>query len=80
MTRATRGHTGHDLSASKLTVVIYATIIVAALLRIGAGAFPQFYMGLLELAGAAWIAAFATFLFEYAPMLLSPRVERSAPG
>jgi NnrS protein/HsdM N-terminal domain len=49
----------------------------AALLRIAAGAFPQGYMVMLEAAGAAWIAAFATFLFEYAPMLLGPRAERS---
>ena len=80
MTRATRGHTGHDLSASKLTVVIYATIVAAALLRIGAGFFPEFYMVLIEVAGAAWIAAFTLFLVEYSPMLLSPRIERGGTG
>jgi len=75
MTRATRGHTGHDLNASKLTVVIYATIVAAALLRIGAGFFPESYLVLIEIAGAAWIAAFILFLVEYAPMLLTPRIE-----
>lgn len=53
-------------------------MIAAALLRVGAGAFPQAYMVLIGTAGAAWTAAFALFLFEYAPMLLGPRVERSA--
>ena len=77
MTRATRGHTGRDLTASKCTVAIYAAMIAAALLRIAAGAFPQSYMVMLEAAGAAWITAFALFLFEYAPMLLGPRAERS---
>jgi uncharacterized protein involved in response to NO len=77
MTRATRGHTGHDLAASPITVAIYGAMIAAALLRIGAGALPQAYLVLLEAAGAAWIAAFAMFLLEYAPMLLGPRVERS---
>jgi len=77
MTRATRGHTGHDLTASKLTVAIYASITAAAVLRIGAGAFPGFYIVLLEAAGAAWIAAFAMFLLEYGPMLLGPGTKRS---
>ena len=82
MTRATRGHTGHDLSASAWTVAIYSAMTAAALLRIAAGAFPQGYMVMLEAAGIAWIAAFAMFLIEYAPMLVGPRAERklSASG
>jgi uncharacterized protein involved in response to NO len=77
MTRATRGHTGHALTASTITVASYSAMIVAALLRIAAGLFPQAYMTLLELAGAAWIAAFALFLVEYAPMLLRSRQARA---
>lgn len=76
MTRATRGHTGHRLEASKLTVAIYAAIVAAAILRIAAGAFPQVYLGLLEGAAIAWILAFGLFLTEYGPMLLGPRQER----
>jgi uncharacterized protein involved in response to NO len=78
MTRATRGHTGHALSASPITVASYGTMILAALLRIAAGFFPQAYMMLIELAGAAWIAAFGLFLVEYGPMLLRPRQERGS--
>ena len=74
MKRATRGHTGRELKASPITVAIYG----AMLLRVGAGALPQAYMVLIGTAGAAWTAAFALILFEYAPMLLGPRVERSA--
>jgi uncharacterized protein involved in response to NO len=77
MTRATRGHTGHALAASKLTVAIYGSILAAAILRIGAGAFPQVYLGLLEGAAVAWIMAFGLFLVEYGPMLLGPRRERA---
>jgi uncharacterized protein involved in response to NO len=73
MSRATRGHTGHALTASPMTVSSYIAMIVAAVLRIAAGLFPQAYMMLIEAAGVAWIAAFALFLFEYAPMLLRPR-------
>ena len=78
MSRATRGHTGHALASSPMTVTIYGTMIAAALFRIAAGFFPQVYMILLELAGVAWIAAFALFLVEYAPMLLGPRLERGS--
>ena len=78
MTRATRGHTGRELAASMLTVALYASIAAAAVLRIAAGAFPEFQMVLLEAGGVAWIVAFGMFLFEYAPMLLGPRRDRGA--
>jgi len=77
MTRATRGHTGRDLTASNWTMAIYGAMTAAALLRIATGAFPQGYMAMLEAAGTSWIAAFAMFLLEYAPMLLGPRAERT---
>jgi uncharacterized protein involved in response to NO len=77
MTRATRGHTGHALAASKLTVAIYGAILAAAILRIAAGAFPQVYLGLLEGAAIAWVMAFGLFIIEYGPMLLGPRQERT---
>jgi len=77
MTRATRGHTGRDLTASNWTMAIYGAMTATALLRIAAGAFPQGYMAMLEAAGTSWIAAFAMFLLEYAPMLLGPRAERT---
>jgi uncharacterized protein involved in response to NO len=77
MTRATRGHTGRALTASPVTVTIYGAMMAAALLRIGAGVFPEDYMLLIGAAGAAWSAAFTLFLFEYAPMLLRSRHEPS---
>jgi uncharacterized protein involved in response to NO len=78
MTRATRGHTGHALTASSMTVASYGAMIAAALMRIAAGFFPQAYMRLIELAGAAWMVAFALFLVEYAPMLLGPRMSQGS--
>ena len=73
MTRATLGHTGREVRASTATVAIYGTMILAALLRISASFVPDAYGIMLEVAGAAWIAAFAIFLFEYGPMLLGPK-------
>jgi len=73
MTRATRGHTGREVTASTATLAIYGAMILAALLRISAGFVPDAYGIMLEVSAAAWIAAFAIFLFEYGPMLLGAR-------
>lgn len=75
MTRATRGHTGRPLTASRWTVASYALLFGAALARPAAdiaGA-PV----LLELAGLLWIGAFGLFLAEYGPMILRDRKPRA---
>ena len=77
MTRATRGHTGRELTASRFTVAAYAAMLSAAILRVAAGLFPQDYLLLVQLSGVAWIAAFALFVIEYGPMLLAPRLGRA---
>ena len=68
MTRASLGHTGHDLVASLPTQLIYLAALVAALARIAAAFAPSVL--LLHLAGFAWVAAFAGFAAAYGPMLL----------
>ncbi len=74
-TRATLGHTGRPLTASRTTATIYVFITVAAVARLAAelagGAGPA----LLRVSAAAWIGAFALFLACYGPMLLSRRVD-----
>jgi uncharacterized protein involved in response to NO len=67
MTRATLGHTGQPLEARPSTQAIYGLVLLAALLRIVAAFTGS--IALLELAGAAWIAGFACFVFLYAPLL-----------
>jgi uncharacterized protein involved in response to NO len=74
MTRATRGHTGRDPTASPMTMAIYAALLAASVLRITAGLFPQSYLTLVSLSGLAWVAAFGLFLVEYGPMLAGPRL------
>ncbi|HEY7764227.1 MAG TPA: NnrS family protein [Aestuariivirgaceae bacterium] len=74
MTRATRGHTGREQTASMMTVAIYTAMFAAACLRIAAGFFPLAYLTLLELSAALWVAAFTLFLIEYGPMLVRPRL------
>jgi uncharacterized protein involved in response to NO len=67
MTRASLGHTGQELVASRGTQVIYALAFVAATLRVIA-AFDG-SMPLTELAALAWIAAFGGFVLLYGPLL-----------
>ena len=75
MTRATRGHTGNPLTASRWTTVSYACLFAAALARPAADLFGEAM--LLELAGLLWIAAFGLFLLEYGPMLLRDSKQRA---
>ena len=70
MTRASRGHTGRPLAASRTSTLAYLALGVAAAVRPFAEAFPDAYRPLLEVAAAGWIVAFALFLIEYGPMLI----------
>jgi uncharacterized protein involved in response to NO len=69
MTRASLGHTGHDLAASAATQLIYALVVVAACARIGAALAAEWTGPLLELAAFAWAGAFLGFAIVYGPLL-----------
>ncbi|ODR90376.1 NnrS family protein [Sinorhizobium alkalisoli] len=73
MTRASRGHTGRPLTASRLTVASFAAIVLAGLLRPFAETFPETASTLYAASGGLWIAAFGLFCLEYGPMLLRER-------
>lgn len=78
MTRATRGHTGRELTASPLTQVAYLSLIAAALLRPLAEVLPNFFHTVLAASALLWMLAFGLFLLEYAPMLT--RLRRAPIG
>lgn len=73
MTRATRGHTGRQVSADSLTRVIFILISAAAIARVAAG-FGVWAESLLIISGALWAIAFLSFLGGYGPMFLRPNV------
>ena len=72
MTRASRGHTGRPLAASRTTTASYLLLFAAAVARPLAELVPAGYYGILAFSGVAWIAAYALFVAEHAPMLLRP--------
>jgi uncharacterized protein involved in response to NO len=67
MTRASLGHTGQPLTAGAGTQAIYLFVFCAAMLRI-VSAFNGSIV-LIELASAAWVAAFGVFVLLYGPYL-----------
>ena len=79
MSRATLGHTGQPLTASRATQAIYAAIVVAALSRICAVIEPAHSEPLLHLAALAWAAAFFGFAITYGPLLAGARRRKSEP-
>ena len=80
MTRASLGHSGRPLHATKPIAALYISLVVAVLARFLSGALPG-EMWPLHLAGAAWILAFGGFAVIYAPMLAlaRPAQKRAMP-
>jgi len=78
MTRATLGHTGRDISASTGTVVIYACVVAAAVVRIAAALVPGSSTLLLAISAILWCVAFFGFTAIYGPMLCSTKLERQS--
>lgn len=73
MTRATLGHTGRPLAASKGTVFIYIAIILSVLTRFAVTFLPDIASRLYDVSGLLWILAFAGYAIVYGPMLLKDR-------
>ncbi|MCA1779370.1 MAG: NnrS family protein [Xanthomonadaceae bacterium] len=75
MARATLGHTGHELRLPRGGWIMFVSIAIAAIARIGnaIGGFDHGFA--LTLAGLAWIAAFALFGLLFFPKLLRPRID-----
>ena len=79
MTRASLGHTGRPLVVSRLTVLAYALLTAAAVVRVlGLDLSHETYATVISLAALLWTAAFALFLWVYAPMLLTARADGKA--
>jgi uncharacterized protein involved in response to NO len=74
MTRASLGHTGHELVAGAGTQVIYAAVVLAALARVVAGLISVWTIPLIHIAAFSWIAAFGGFAILYGPTLFRARL------
>ncbi len=71
MTRASLGHTGRTLTASRATQAIYLAVLLATVSRICAAFEPAMSLPLLAAASALWAAAFLGFGAAYGPLLVT---------
>jgi len=72
MTRASLGHTGRPLRATRPIQFIYGCALITALARIVA-AFDVLGEPMLHLSAMAWVFAFGSFVIIYAPLLTKRR-------
>jgi len=70
MTRASLGHSKRELTAGIGTVAVYLLVLIAATARIAAPFLETGYTAALDLAGCAWVAAFALFVALYLPLYI----------
>ncbi|MBO0611584.1 NnrS family protein [Thiothrix fructosivorans] len=77
MTRVSLGHTGRDVSEPPAILpIIFLLLFAGAFVRVvNAALVPEFYAMWILSAQLLWIAAFALFVWQYAPMLIKPRID-----
>jgi uncharacterized protein involved in response to NO len=73
MSRASLGHTGRPLTASRLMQTSYLFAVISALARVCASLEPSLSFALLHAAAFTWTAAFLGFALAYWPVLTKPR-------
>ena len=73
MTRASLGHTGHPLTASRLTIAAYIALVLCAVVRPLGEILPDASAEIYAAAGLLWIVAFGLFCLEYGPILTRKR-------
>jgi uncharacterized protein involved in response to NO len=76
MARVSLGHTGRALKASNAIALAFVLLNLAAVFRVLLPmALPAWYNGLMYATTLSWLAAFALFVFVYAPILTSVRAD-----
>ena len=76
MARVSLGHTGRALELPKALPQAFALLLVAALIRsLVPILFPEYTLLAWRITACLWLLAFGIFILQYAPILLSPRVD-----
>jgi len=71
MTRATLGHSGGQLSADRITSLIFYGVILAALSRTFLPMIEGLAVSAYSVSGVFWLVSFALFCWQYGPILLA---------
>ncbi|MCP3849003.1 MAG: NnrS family protein [Gammaproteobacteria bacterium] len=79
MARVSLGHTGREMLPSKLAVIGFYLLSLAAVVRV---IFPLFsmdyYVIWIDISAVLWIVAFILFAIVYTPVLTQPRIDGRA--
>ncbi len=76
MVRVSLGHTGRVMRVSNIIVTAFVLLNLSAFVRVVLPALlPAWYGQFVYISTLAWLAAFALFVFVYAPILLAPRID-----
>ncbi|WP_404355269.1 NnrS family protein [Methylotuvimicrobium sp. KM1] len=76
MVRVSLGHTGRVMKVSNIIVIAFVLLNLSAFVRVILPALlPTWYGQFVYISTLAWLAAFALFVFVYAPILLAPRID-----
>ncbi|MCP3675111.1 MAG: NnrS family protein [Gammaproteobacteria bacterium] len=80
ISRVSLGHTGRPQQINAFIVLAFLSILVAALIRVILPAwFIEYYQVAIAVSGILWVLAFSIYLYFYAPMLVTTRVD-GRPG
>ena len=80
MARVALGHSGRPLDVSRLTVVAFVIVNLAALLRVaGPLLVPAWYAEWIIVSAVLWGLGFGAFVLAYFSVLMRPRVD-GRPG
>ncbi len=80
ITRTALGHTGRRLQAGPVEIAAYASLFLAAVVRVGVPLLaPALLMQAALASSVLWSVAFALYLWRYTPFLLRPRAD-GQPG
>lgn len=80
MARVSLGHTGRALACPRPILWAFVSMNLAVFARVLLPiALPQWYTGSILIATGLWVAAFALFVYVYAPILMRPRID-GRPG
>ncbi|WP_290702654.1 NnrS family protein [Amphritea sp.] len=75
MARVSLGHTARPLKLAKITIVAFALMVAAGVIRTFLPMIPELYTMAIHLSGGLWILAWGLFLIPYTPILLKPRAD-----
>ncbi len=80
ITRTALGHLGRALALDRSMVVSYWLVLAAVALRLVALVPTAASLPALHASALAWIAAFALYLWRFAPWLVRPRADEARPN